>query len=76
MRREGCEREGDEVHDVGNWVKVVVVDVEEDTEGDVDEDRYGRTEPVTRWLCIRGGILRECQVLTINTNPMPFSTDR
>lgn len=38
MRREGCEREGDEVHDV-NWVKVVVVDVEEDTEGDVDEDR-------------------------------------
>lgn len=39
MRREGCEREGDEVHDVGNWVKVVVVDLEEDTEGDVDEDR-------------------------------------
>ena len=32
-------REGDEVHDVGNWVKVVgVVDVE-DTQGDVDEDR-------------------------------------
>ena len=33
-------REGDEEHDdVGNWVKEVVVDVEEDIEGDVDEDR-------------------------------------
>ena len=39
MRREVCEREGDEEHDVGNWVKVVVVDVEEDIEDDVEEDR-------------------------------------
>ena len=40
MRREVCEREGDEEHDVGNWVKVVVVVVDvEDTQGDVDEDR-------------------------------------
>ena len=39
MRREVCEREGDEEHDVGNWVKEVIADVEEDREGDVDEDR-------------------------------------